>query len=412
MAPISFRKFLIISNSVPPAISGNSSMMHSLLSFFPKDSFSILTSCSVFDDSTDEKRKLKVKYFFFDRPLLVSSFNKEKTFLQKIKAIIKNFWLTKLLAQLFLVFYLIFNILTKGLRIIKDEDIEILLAYSSTDITLLASYFLHKITKKPIYLFFYDLYKGNKKSFFYKYLSDFLEPLLFKDAERVFVMNEPLKRYYQKKYNRKVFVIHNSVLINDREKIKNKSNFSKIFTIVYTGTIYWAQISAIKNLIKAIEEIKNLDIVLYLYTPHDKNYLTRKRIFQTKKVILKKGLPSEMEKVQVGADALFVPLSFNTRFPFLINSSSPGKTYEYMASGRPILIHAPKDSYISKYAKRNKFALVVDENNTAKLKLAIRELVVNKKLVEEITNNARKTLRLNHDAAKNSKFFQTFFIKK
>jgi len=411
MPPINFRKFLVISNSVPPAISGNSSMIYNLLSPFPKDSFSILTSCSVLDDGIDEKRKLKVRYFFFDRPLLVSNFNKEKTLVQKIKTIIKNFWLTKLLAQLFLIFYLLFNILVKGLKIIKNENIEILLAYSSSDITLFSSYLLHKITKKPLYLFFYDLYKGNKKSFIYKYLANFLEPFLFRDAGRIFVMNEVLKEYYQKKYKRKVFVIRNSVLI-DKEKILEDESRSSFLKIMYTGAIYWAQISAIKNLIKAVERIKDFKVTLHLYTPHDKNYLARRKIFQTDKIIFNRGRPSEMKKIQKSADILFVPLSFNTNFSFLINSSSPGKTYEYMASGKPILVHAPCDSYISKYVKKHEFALVVDEDSVDKLETAIKKLATDKKFVEKITNNAQKILILNHDATKNSKFFQTFFIKK
>ena len=163
MASTDFRKFLVISNSVPPAISGNSSMIYNLLSLFPKDAFLIFTSCSVFDDGMDKKHRLNAKYFFFDQPLLTSNFNKETTLLQRVKVIIKNFWLTKFLAQVFLIFYLFFNILIKGLKIIKKENVEILLAYSSSDIALFSSYFLHKITKNPIYFFLYDLYKENKR---------------------------------------------------------------------------------------------------------------------------------------------------------------------------------------------------------------------------------------------------------
>jgi len=411
MSLINFRKFLVISNSVPPAISGNSSMIYNLLSLFPKDSFSILTSCSVLDDGLDEKRKLKVRYSFFDRPLLASIFNKEKTLVQKVKTIIKNFWLTRLLAQFFLIPYLFFSILVKGSKIIKDENIEILLAYPSSGIIIFSSYVLHKMTKKPLYLFFYDLYKGNKKSFIYKHLANFLEPLLFRSAERIFVMNEVLKEYYQEKYKRGVIVVRNSVLIDKEKMIKNKLRLISV-KIVYTGVCGWAQISAIKNLIKAVEEIKDFKVILHLYTPHDKNYLARRKIFQTDKIIFNKGMPSEMKEIQESADILFLPLSFNTNFSFLINSSSPGKTYEYMASGKPILVHAPCDSYISKYAKKNKFALVVDDDNIDKLKVAIKKLATDEKFVERITNNAKKTLSLNHDAIKSSKFFQTFFIKK
>ena len=180
---------------------------------------------------------------------------------------------------------------------------------------------------------------------------------------------------------------------------------------MYTGTIYWAQIDAIKNLIKAVEGIEKFKVVLHLYTPHDENYLKRKGIFQTDKVSFKKGLPSEMRKIQKEASVLFVPLSFKSSFPFLINSSSPGKTYEYMASGRPILIHAPRDSYISRYAMENEFALVVNEDSAQKLKEGIIKLITENKIVNKITENAWKTLLLNHNAEEQSKYFQSFFMK-
>ena len=224
-------------------------------------------------------------------------------------------------------------------------------------------------------------------------------------------MNDVLKEHYQKKYKREIIVIRNSVLIDKGEVLKVKSELSS-FKIIYTGAIYWAQIGAIKNLIKAVKEIKDFKVTLHLYTPHDKNYLARRKIFQTDKIIFNKGTPSEMKKIQRSANILFVPLSFNTNYSFLINSSSPGKTYEYMASGKPILIHAPRDSYISKYAKKHEFALVVDDDDADKLKVAINRLATDKKLVEEITDNAQKILFLNHDAMKSSRFFQTFFIKK
>ncbi len=118
-----------------------------------------------------------------------------------------------------------------------------------------------------------------------------------------------------------------------------------------------------------------------------------------------------MSEIQRSADILFVPLSFKTKYPLVINTSSPGKTYEYLVSGRPILIHAPRSSYLAKYAKKQNFALVVDEENIEKLKEAIKKLIYDKLLVNQLVENAWQTSLLNHNAEKNSEFFQSFFIK-
>jgi len=241
-------------------------------------------------------------------------------------------------------------------------------------------------------------------------LAYFLEPKLFRRAEKIFVMGEALQKYYQKKYKREIFVIPNSIPI-EKSKPEFLSNHSEPYKIVFTGTIYRPQAEAIKNLIKAIKELEEPKVQLWLYTPHNRKFLNSQGIFESEKVVFAKGLPFEMREIQKSADILFVPLAFKTRYSLLINTSSPGKTFEYLVSGRPILIHAPKGSYITEYAKKQKFALVVDEESIDKLKEAIKRLIFDKALVKQLINNAWQIAILNHDAEKNSRLFQSFFIK-
>ena len=405
-----FRKFLIISRSAPPAITGGAQMMYNLLRYFPEDSFCVLTSNLAFNHNREiEKEKwLKAKYFYFDIPTRTTLPKKAETCFQKFKDFIERFRGLKWLAQTFLLFYLPFNIIRLGRKIINEENIDLILCYPDTPL-LFSTYFLHKITKKPFFLYFYDLYYGNKIPLFQRILAYFLEPKVFKKAEKIFVMDEALQEYYQKRYKREIFVIPNSVPI-EKSKSEFILNHQEPYKIIYTGTISWPQANSIKNLIKAIEKIKNFEVKLYLYTPHNKKFLNSQGIFESKKVVFTQALPFEIPEIQRKADILFVPLSFNTKYPLVINTSSPGKTYEYLVSGRPILIHAPKNSYLVEYAKKYNFALVVDEENIEKLKEAVEELITNKKLVEKLINNAWQTAILNHDAAKNSKFFQRFFF--
>lgn len=407
-----FKKFLIISSYAPPAISGASLMMYNLLKYFPKDSFFILTSNFGIDNRVIRKGSwLKAKYFYFDTFKLNTILQKEESFFQKIKKFVKRFSFLKFLALFLFFFYLPFNIIRQAKKIIKKEKIELLLGYSDHGPALLSTYLLHKLTKKPYFLFFYDLYYKNKFLLFHKILAYFLEPKLFKNAEKIFVMSETLQNYYQKKYKREIILIRNSISIE-----KSKINLSSVsyfepYKIVFTGTIYWPQIDAIKNLIKAIMELKEIKVQLWLYTPHTKEFLNKQGIFENEKIFFTEGFSKEMSNIQRTAHVLFVPLSFKTRYHILINTSSPGKTCEYLISGRPILIHAPKGSYISEYAKKYNFALVVDEDDVEKLKKAIIMLIKDKEFVKKITNNAWQTAILNHDAKVNSQKFQEFFKK-
>jgi len=406
-----FKKFLIISSYAPPAISGAPLMMYNLLRYFPKGSFVILTSHFGIDNRVIKKGNwLKVKYFYFDTPRLTTVVQSEETLFQKLKKFIKKIKPLKYLAQLFFIFYLPRNIVRGGKEIIEKENIELLVGYSDYGPALLGTYLLHKITRKPYYLYFYDLYYQNNFPFAYKILARFLEPKLFKNAEKIFVMSEALQEYYQKKYKREIFVIQNSIQI-PKVKPKPLPDHPEPYKIVFTGTIYWPQADAIKNLIKAVEELEGLKAQLWLYTPHTKEFLDNQGIFESEKIVFAAGLPDEMPEIQKSADILFVPLGFRTKHPLLINTSSPGKTYEYLVSGKPILIHAPRDSYLAEYAKKHNFALVIDEEDIEKLKKAIIQLINNKNLVKELVNNAWQTALINHDALKNSKKFQKFFEK-
>ncbi len=402
------KKFLIISSYAPPAISGAPLMMRNLLRYFPAHSFAVLTSHAGIDArAKDNYMWLEAKYFYFDTPALTAADNRRESRLQRVKALLKKFWLTKFLAELFFLCFLPISIVRQGRKIIASEKIELLLAYSDSGPALFSTYLLHKLTKKPYYLFFYDLYAGNRLPFLHRALAKVFEPALFRSAKQIFVMSEALAGHYGKKYGKQTVVIHNSIPIPQTRPMLKTLN--PPFKIIYTGTIYWAQADAVRNLVKAVEEIAEPQIQLWLYTPHDKKYLNDLAIYESEKVRFASGLPSEMAEIQGSASVLCVLLGFNTGHPLLINTSSPGKTYEYMISGRPILVHAPKESYIAKYAKEHKFAYVVDSDSIEALKEGIARLITDANLAGELINNAWKTAEANHNDRKTAEKFKRYF---
>jgi len=402
------KKILIVSTYAPPGISGTTHMMYYLFRHFPCDSFVFLTSHAGINKNAVEKGyALKAKYFYFDTLVLTNSLRKDGSFFQKAKRLIKKNFILLYLADLLSFFYFAINITRYGKKIIKDENIDVLLAYSSNGLPFFSAYLLHLITKKPLYLFFYDLYLGNKMPPLYNMIAFLLEPKIFRKAEKIFVMSEKLQEYYQKKYKRDTIVIHNSIPI-ERKLFESAEHRGQPYKIIYTGAIYWAQAGAIKNVIKAVNDLRELDIKFLIYTTTGKKELNEQGIFESEKVFFTSAAPTEMPNIQKSADILLVSLSFDSKFSLLINTSSPGKTYEYLVSGRPILVFAPKDSYVSEYARKHDFALVVDAPDNERLKRAIIKLATDKKMAEKLVGNAFKTAELNHNACKSSKLFQSY----
>ncbi len=93
--------------------------------------------------------------------------------------------------------------------------------------------------------------------------------------------------------------------------------------------------------------------------------------------------------MQRKADILFLPLGFDTPIPEVIRTASPGKMGEYLASGRPILVHAPADSFVSCYFREHGCGVVVDQSDPGMLSQAIHHILEDTRLRREMGERAR-----------------------
>ena len=83
----------------------------------------------------------------------------------------------------------------------------------------------------------------------------------------------------------------------------------------------------------------------------------------------------------------------------------PGKIGENLASGRPILVHAPRDSFIAWYFRNYECGVVVDENDPRQLADAINSILTDPMLSQRISARARERARVDFDHLKERKRF-------
>lgn len=392
-------KALIISGYTPPATNGSGLMMYNLLTYFPKNSYAFLTE-TIDERASLSKYRLPVPYYCYGNNLTSLSFDVTKGgTLTHIRKFIKNSPFAKFLSQFFYIPYLIYKIVSKGKTAIQKEKPTILIGYSDFGANLCATYILHKITKIPFALYMYDAYADNKLPFVFSFLAKILEPKLFKEAKHVFVMCDKLEEHYKNKYKKKdIHIIYNSLIDMDVFVPKNKTQ--KKFTIAYIGNVYWAQINALYNLINAVKELKDLPVSLTLYTSHTKTHLFELGVYEDEYINFTTCLPEEVPSVLANIDLVFVGLSFETKYPILINTSSPGRLCDFLRSDTPILVHAPKDSFLTTYAKKYDFAFIEDENNPHKLAETIHSIIDNPEEQKIKIKNAQNIGKINHSAVK------------
>jgi glycosyltransferase involved in cell wall biosynthesis len=198
-----------------------------------------------------------------------------------------------------------------------------------------------------------------------------------------------LRDEYRSRYGIESTVIHNPY---DSEEIKDGDipfrALDNEVRIVYTGAVYHANAGAFCNLMSAIEQLDRPNVKLHIYTSQAREVLEDQNI-RGPIVYHEHVSPLEAYRVQRQADILFLPLSFTSGIPEVIKTSAPGKMGEYMATGRPILAHAPAGSFVSWYFRKHECGAVVEQSDSTILARAIQQILEDKDFGRRIGEKAR-----------------------
>jgi glycosyltransferase involved in cell wall biosynthesis len=193
-------------------------------------------------------------------------------------------------------------------------------------------------------------------------------------ARQILVTNPMLGLDVLAKYGRRAAVISNPPEVEPSETLAVPSlpwpcSPGEV-RIVFTGQISLAQADSIVRVAEAVASPKLENVSLHLYTPQAPAALLR--FGMTAKVTVHPYVrPEAVQHVQREADILLLALSFASPLQDVIRTAAPTKLGEYVVSGRPILVHAPADSYIASIAREDGIGEVVGEPSIDELIEAI-----------------------------------------
>jgi glycosyltransferase involved in cell wall biosynthesis len=161
--------------------------------------------------------------------------------------------------------------------------------------------------------------------------------------------------------------------------------------ILYTGSVYHAQGDAFRNLVAAMDRFPGR-YELHVYTSQPQSEFEKYGIAGPNVVRHEYVDGDAIHPIQQSADILFLPLAFFSTIQEVIRTSAPLKMGEYLATGRPVLVHAPAGSFVSTFYRSHACGLVVDQPDVDALAKALSELSHNAKLRAEIVAAARRTV--------------------
>jgi glycosyltransferase involved in cell wall biosynthesis len=219
----------------------------------------------------------------------------------------------------------------------------------------------------PHVIWVFDLWEENAYSDVDRRLAARLEGRLWRRAAAIIGHAEEISRHYERKHGVPVQVLPTPIELADPAPRDPEPHATK--EVLYAGALYWAQEEPLRRLAHVCRETDGVRLTIV----GDRAQANRVGIDAD--AFEPRLAPEDFRARVARADVAFVGLSFDSPHPDVIATATPARLPEYMASGTPILVHAPAGSHVAEYARREDFAEVVDEPDPEALAAGLRRVI-------------------------------------
>ncbi len=271
---------------------------------------------------------------------------------------------------------------------------------------------LQSYLKKPLIFHMMDDWpatissKGPFKGYWQRKIDHELKILLDK-ASVLMSISDYMAQGYKSRYGKEFITFNNTINIKFWKKHqKTDYEINNSPTILYAGRIGLGIQSSLEKIAKVIQSINeklNMSIKFILQTAKKPLWSKRYSCVVHNNFVCYNDLPQLFSE----ADLLLLPYDFSKKSKKFIQYSMPTKAPEYMMSGTPILLFAPQETAVVKYAEKYEWAKIVAENNAEELSVAIIDLIQNKNIRTQIAQNAKQIAEENHNSMNVSKEFKS-----
>ena len=224
-------------------------------------------------------------------------------------------------------------------------------------------------------------------------------------------ISEQMSNVYLQRYGKTFLPFHNPINLDFWQGHQRKQyDITSDPVILYAGRLGLGINESLKLIAKAITRVNaelNVAISFVLQTREAPPWILDFKCMEHKPFVDYEDLPRAFSS----ADILIIPYDFSPQSLQFFGYSMPTKATEYMISGTPIIIFAPAETAIVKYAEKYNIARVVTTDDADYLFDAIKELILNKDLRKVIATNAIKLARKNHSSEEVTRDFRNVICK-
>lgn len=230
----------------------------------------------------------------------------------------------------------------------------------------------------PLYVYLHDTWReayAARPLFLERFTAWRYEARVLRDARLVFTITDAARDHYRAKLGLDSTVLPHCVPAADLDRPAPAARPPATRRVLhFAGHVYRTMnTDALATLARALPLCRH-DVVLRCYTPSSAAQLAAAGIGGDR-VEVRFGTRDEVMADQAAADLLVLPLAFRSPNPVEIRTVFPTKLLEYFVSGRPVLVHAPAESWCARDARARGWAAVVDEAQPTAVAQAIDALL-------------------------------------
>lgn len=273
-------------------------------------------------------------------------------------------------------------------------DPTVLYTQASNREDILLSLAVKKYLKKPLIFHMMDDWPSTlgKKGFMKKYWKKKINgelKLLVQYTDVALSISDYMAEEYKRRFGKEFTTFHNPINIDFwKSRQRKEYHLNDRPCILYAGRIGLGVNKSLKTIAQAIDQVNRnlgMKVKFVLQTQEIPDWIDNYDFVEHHRFVAYEELPKRFAQ----ADFLILPYDFSKKSMDYIKYSMPTKASEYMASGTPIIIFAPEETALIKYARQFKWAEVITENKVTQLSKTIESLIKDKNKRQKIAQNAK-----------------------
>jgi glycosyltransferase involved in cell wall biosynthesis len=272
------------------------------------------------------------------------------------------------------------------IKLARRERCNAIFGHFPDERCLYAAYLASRWLGMPLFPFFHNTYRENRRGLAY-WIASWIQRRVFRSSPVVFVMSEGMQTELRKLYPADHFepLVHTfDGVIPDFQPLPPIR--TDRVRLGYLGSVNDANLDALLRFCRIVDHTPHLQLDIYSGVP--RWYLEKIGVLGPR-TRHEQPTDDELPAKLLQNDVLFLPHGLTGGLsPIEYRTIFPTRTIPYLISGRPILAHSPKDSFLTDWLRRYDCAEVVDVPDEVALQNAIERLSKDQKRREQLVRNA------------------------